>query len=114
LASFIKIPPKVESIKEVLSDIDIQKVKNYLEGRKEKYENENLRDSIIFYLGIDCSLRRQEVINLNWENINFEEESINIVKSKGGKSRVVYFNDKLKNLLLSYRKLTGNYGSAHN
>jgi len=41
--------------------------------RKEKYKNENLRDMIIFSLGIDCGLRRQEFINLNWEDINFEE-----------------------------------------
>ena len=112
LASFVKIPPKVESLKEVLSDIDIQKVKNYLEIRKEKYRFENIRDSIIFYLGIDCGLRRQEIINLNWEDIDFEDNSINIIKSKGGKSRVVYFNDKLKGFLISYRRLTGNYRGA--
>ncbi len=48
LGSFIKIPPKVESLKEVLSDLDIQRIVNYLESRKERYENENLRDYIIF------------------------------------------------------------------
>lgn len=112
LASFIKIPTKIEPIKEVLSDIDIKKIKNYLGVRKEKFKLENLRDSIIFYLGIDCGFRRQEFINLNWENINFAESSINIVRSKGGKSRVVYFNGKLKDLLISYRRLTGNYSSA--
>ena len=112
LASFIKIPTKVEPVKEVLSDINIQRIKNYLENRKEKYKFENLRDSIIFYLGIDCGLRRQELINLNWEDINFEESSIKIIKSKGGKSRIVCFNGKLKDLLLSCRRLTGNYSSA--
>lgn len=112
LASFIKTPPKVQSIEELLSDIDIQKVKNYLEARKEKYRNENLRDNIIFYLGIDCGLRRQELINLNWEDIDFEDNSVNIIKSKGGKSRVVCFNQELNNLLIQYRRLTGNYNNA--
>jgi len=112
LASFLKIPPKVETIKELLSDIDIKRIENYLGIRKEKYKFENLRDSIIFYLGIDCGLRRQEFINLNWEEICFEEKSLNIVRSKGGKSRVVFFNDKLKGFLLTYRRLTGNYDSA--
>ena len=111
-ASLIKIPSKVESIKEELSDLDIKNIKNYLPARKEKYKNENLRDIIIFNLGIDCGLRRQEFINLNWEDINFEESSINIKNSKGRKNRVVYFNKKLRELLYLYRKLNGKYINA--
>ena len=111
-ASLIKIPPKVDPIKEELSDIDIKNIKNYLSVRKEKYRNENLRDMIIFNLGIDCGLRRQEFINLNWEDINFKENSINIKNSKGRKNRVVYFNRKLRELLYLYRKLNGKYINA--
>jgi len=108
-SSLIKIPSKVESIKEELSDLDIKNIKNYLSVRKEKYRNENLRDTIIFNLGIDCGLRRQEFINLNWEDINFKEDSINIKNSKGRKNRVVYFNRNLRELLYLYRKLNGKY-----
>ena len=111
-ASLIKTPSKVESIKEELSDLDIKNIKNYLPARKEKYKNENLRDMIIFNLGIDCGLRRQEFINLNWEDINLEESSINIKNSKGRKNRVVYFNRKLRELLYLYRKLNGKYINA--
>jgi len=35
-ASLIKIPPKVESIKEELSDLDIKNIKNYLSVRTSK------------------------------------------------------------------------------
>jgi len=112
LASFIKVPPKIKPIKEELSDLDIKKIKNYLLVRKEKYRNENLRDEIIFSLGIDCGLRRQEFINLNWEDINFKENSINIKNSKGRKNRVVYFNSNLGELMYSYRKSSGKYISA--
>jgi len=111
-SSFINIPKKVASIKEYLSDIDIENIKNYLSRRKEKYKNENLRDKIILNLGINCGLRRQEFINLNWEDINFKENSINIKKSKGRKSRVVYFNKDLEELLYLYRKLSGKYINA--
>lgn len=111
-ASLIKIPSKVESIKEELSDLDIKNIKNYLPARKEKYKNENLRDKIIFNLGIDCGLRRQEFINLNWEDINLKESSINIKNSKGRKNRVVYFNKDLRELLYLYRKLNGKYINA--
>jgi len=111
-ASLIKIPLKVESIKEELSELDIKNIKNYLSVRKEKYGNENLRDTIIFNLGIDCGLRRQEFINLNWEDINLKESSINIKNSKGRKNRVVYFNKDLRELLYLYRKLNGKYINA--
>jgi len=112
LASFIKVPPKIKPIKEELSDLDIKKIRNYLLKRKERYRNENLRDEIIFSLGIDCGLRRQEFINLNWEDINFKENSINIKNSKGRKNRVVYFNSNLGKLMHSYRKSSGKYISA--
>jgi len=111
-SSFINIPKKVASIKEYLSDIDIENIRKYLSRRKEKYNNENLRDRIIFSLGINCGLRRQEFINLNWEDINFKENSINIKNSKGRKNRVVYFNENLRELLYLYRKLNGKYISA--
>jgi len=111
-SSFIDIPKKVASIKEYLSDMDIQNIKNYLSVRKEKYKNENLRDKIIISLGIDCGLRRQEFINLNWEDINFDENSINIKNSKGRKNRIVYFNKDLREFLYLYRKLNGKYISA--
>lgn len=111
-SSLIKIPSKVASIKEYLSDMDIENIKNYLSLRKEKYKNQNLRDKIIFSLGIDCGLRRQEFINLNWEDINFDENSINIKNSKGRKNRVVYFNKDIRELLSLYRKLSGKYISA--
>ena len=112
LSSFIKVPPKVKPIKEELSDLDIKKIRNYLFKREENYRNENLRDTIIFSLGIDCGLRRQEFINLNWEDINFKENSINIKNSKGRKNRIVYFNSNLGELMHSYRKLSGKYISA--
>jgi site-specific recombinase XerD len=108
----IKIPKKVASIKEYLSDMDIENIRNYLSRRKEKYRNENLRDKIIFYLGVECGLRRQEFINLNWEDINFDEGSINIKNSKGRKNRVIYFNSNLRELLSLYRKISGKYVSA--
>ncbi len=111
-SSFIKIPQKVAAIKEYLSDMDIENIRNYLSARKEKYKNQNLRDRIIFSLGIDCGLRRQEFINLNWEDINFDESSISIKNSKGRKNRVVYFNKELRELLFLYRKLNGKYINA--
>ncbi|GAI19317.1 unnamed protein product [marine sediment metagenome] len=108
----LKTPKKVDKKREVLTDDQIKKVENYLENRTEKYKYENLRDKIIFYLGIKCGLRKLEMIKLNWENINLDECIIKIINSKGGKDRVVYFNGDLKELLENYRRLKGKYIGA--
>jgi len=112
LYSDLKIPKKVDKKREVLTDDDIKKVENYLENRVEKFSGENIRDQIIFYLGIKCGLRKSEMIKLNWENIDLDECIIKVINSKGGKDRVVYFNGDLKKLLVNYRKVKGKYISA--
>lgn len=53
----------------------------------------NNRDWLIFHLMLDCGLRRQEVINLQVENIIAGKNVIQIVNSKGNKSRFVLIPD---------------------
>ena len=105
-------PKKVRTESEQLSENDIKKIEEYLNNKIENYKGENLRDKIIFYLGIRCGLRRGEIIHLNWEDLNFEEGRLKILNSKGSKSRVVFFNGGLKTALLEYRKILRNYEGA--
>lgn len=65
LYSDLKVHKKVDKKSEVLTNGDIRKVEAYLENRTEKFKHENLRDKIIFYLGIKCGLRKSEMIKLN-------------------------------------------------
>jgi len=108
----LEAPRVPEAIVEVLSSNDIAKIEHYLNSRKENYFAENTRDYLIMYLGIYCGLRKAEMVNLNWEEINTQECIIKILNSKGGKNRMLKFNDKVKNLLIEYRKKTGNYKGA--
>jgi len=119
-----KIEPvkKVQTIERViLFKKEINKIEDYIKNRDSK-EIYNLRDLIIFYLGISCGLRRQEMINLNWNDIELDEKGntyIKVIKSKGKKSRVVYISHNLYDLIKDYRKelrrykgavIRGNYG----
>ncbi len=110
--SKIKPPKKVETIMEVLSEEDIKRVEKYFSCRKEKFNSENIRDILIINFGTKCSLRRSEIIGLDWEHINLKTNRMKIVKSKGGKTRVVYFSDDIKNLLIEYRRITRFYKGA--
>ena len=112
LSSNLKVPRKNKKESEYLTDMDISKIEYYLGNRSEKYRGENLRNSIVFYLGIKCGLRKSEMIKLNWEDINLDDKKIKILDSKGGKDRVVYFNGKLRKDLCKYRKLINQYSGA--
>lgn len=112
LADDLVTPKKVRAEREYLSESDIQIVEEYLKSKSENYKGENQRDNIIFYLGVCCGLRKSEIINLKWQDIDFNECKIKILNSKGGKNRIVYFNSNLKNVLLEYRKTTKNYDGA--
>ncbi|MFL0251139.1 tyrosine-type recombinase/integrase [Clostridium neuense] len=48
-----------------------------------------LRDKCMFLLLFLTGMRRQELINLRWKDINFKDLTINIIKSKGKKSRQI-------------------------
>ena len=76
-------------IKETLTDENIEKLRD---------ECENIRDLALVELLISTGMRVGEIVNLNKEDINFEERSC-IVLGKGNKQREVYFDAKTKHLL---------------
>ena len=61
--------------------------------------------SIIFRLLYSCGLRISEVIKINIEDINFNENTINIINSKRNASRLVVFSNSMKKCLLGYINL---------
>ena len=61
--------------------------------------------SIIFRLLYACGLRISEVVKINIENINFSENTINIINSKRNMSRLIVFSNSMKQCLLDYINL---------
>lgn len=76
--------------------------------------NEELKHQACFYFGFLCGLRRQEIIGLTWDNIDFENKSFRITqgairvkgektKTKGTKTaksiRTLHLPDILYNIL---------------
>lgn len=91
-------PCKYESRKKVED-----KVPNTIEMASLKLAYENARGVARFMLGIlsTTGIRIQELLDLTWEDINFETAQI-IIKGKGAKERVVYTTAKV---LDYYREL---------
>ena len=101
----LKIPKSSSKEAEFLTDEEIEKIEYCLSLRKENYKAEKQRDKLVFYLGLYCGMRKSEIIKLNWQDINLDSNLLNIINSKGGKSRKVKFSDKVKELLREYKQL---------
>ena len=61
--------------------------------------------SIIFRLLYACGLRISEVLKIEIKDINFNENTINIIDSKRHISRLVVFSNSMKKCLLDYINL---------
>ena len=59
---------------------------------------------ILFRLLYSCGLRISEAIKININDINFEENTINIIDSKRHISRLVVFSNSMKKCLEDYMK----------
>ena len=79
-------------IKETFTDENIEKM---------RAECKNIRNLAIIELLISTGMRVGELVNLNIEDINFEDRSC-IVQGKGNKQREVYFDARTKIHLMQY------------
>ncbi|WP_134117447.1 tyrosine-type recombinase/integrase [Orenia marismortui] len=62
------------------------------------------RNKAMVKLMLDTGLRLSEVINLKWNNVDFNAESIDVKEGKGGKDRVVWFGQTTKDILANWKK----------
>ncbi|MCM1131690.1 MAG: site-specific integrase [Roseburia sp.] len=74
---------KPEDVKKILAQIDSMK----------------LEHQVIIYLLLSTGIRRNELVNIKMQNINFRNKSIYLEFTKSGKPRYCYFGEKLEILL---------------
>ena len=103
----VKFPKSDKRIVKPLSSSEVVKIHKHI--CKSSYP---LRNLCIFYLMLDCGLRRGEVIRLDLDDIDLEHQFISIVNSKGSKSRVIPMSYRVHLLLTNYIKETPKSRSA--
>lgn len=66
----------------------------------------DLREKTIILLMVDTGLRRQEVCNLNRQDVDIETGTINVHQGKGKKDRLVIIGAVTRRALFAYLKVT--------
>lgn len=69
----------------------------------------NLNHRLIIQVGYSAGLRVSEIINLKWEDIDFNRNIIHLKKAKGKKDRVVMLSVKVKESLQSINQNQAGY-----
>lgn len=66
-----------------------------------------LRNYVLSALLWSTGLRNSELCNLDWRDIDLKESALMVRRGKGGKQRQVFFNERLRKLLIRYHKQMG-------
>ena len=67
-----------------------------------------LREKALILFMVDSGLRRAEIINLNWDDIDIMSGLVRIKRGKGGKARSAVIGATTRRALLAYRRILGN------
>ncbi|HEC89741.1 MAG TPA: integrase [Thermoplasmatales archaeon] len=63
---------------------------------------ENLKHKLVLMFLYYAGLRLDELVNLRWQDVDFDREIIHMKTSKGDKERVIFLHPKLKDMLKVY------------
>ena len=76
---------------------------------KPKSEFVQERDRLIFLLMLHCGLRRIEVSNLRWSDVDFNRQLLIVRNGKGGKDRFVALNETMHDALKNCTRLSDEF-----
>lgn len=93
------LPKNIVRLPKYLTLEQAKKIQNIFNTTNSKYP---LRNNTIITLFLATGIRISELVNINLEDINFNNNTILIKHGKGNKSRTVYFSDSCKKQLLKY------------
>jgi len=102
-AVLIRPPRKKVKIPKIFNDIELEKFLAATEHNiYTKFKKYGLRDKLIFTMFAYTGLRRTELINLNWNDINLGNRYLIVRKSKNKNQRIIPLHDKVLELLDKY------------
>lgn len=103
----IHLPKRTKSLPKSLNEHEVGLLIRAIDDDKENTDLQKftkLRNKTIFTILYSSGLRISELLNLKFNDIDFETRTMRI-RGKGDKDRIVLFDDKALNMILEYNKL---------
>ena len=102
-AILIRPPRKKVKIPKVFNEIELEKFLKATDHNSDtRFKKYALRDKLIFTMFAYTGLRRTELINLNWNDINLGSKYLIVKKSKNKNQRIIPIHDRVISLLDLY------------
>ncbi len=99
-------PKKPKRIPHFVPERDMENLLNNIQW---KTEFEQLRNQLIIEFLYSSGLRRSELLNVQWKDINLNNQLVRVT-GKGNKTRIVPFNESTKNCIQKYEAYCQNHG----
>lgn len=90
----IPLAKKEAKLPQVISKEEVQKLFEVTMNLKHRFVL-----SLLYYTGI----RLNELLNLNWEDFDFQRETIHLKTTKGSKDRVIFLHEKIKRFIQEFQ-----------
>ena len=98
----IKVPKKINKIPSVMSKYEVDLIIKSVDFAPLRCRKNTIRDKLILSLLYYTGIRKSELLNLNWTDINLSKSFIIIRRGKGGKDRLIPLHKEVTWLLDQY------------
>jgi len=98
----IRVPKKVCRIPSVMSKYEVDLIIKSVDFAPLRCRKNNIRDKLVLSLLYYTGIRKSELLNLNWTDINLSKSFIIIRRGKGGKDRLIPLHKEVTMLLDKY------------
>lgn len=101
--SLLSTPKKIKKLPKVLNEIELAKLlsaPNYIKSSREK--KNTVRDKLILTMFAYTGIRRSELLNLSWDDINLGEKYLIVRKAKNKTDRLIPLHTRVSQLLDVY------------
>ena len=98
----IRVPKKIYRIPSVMSKYEVDLIIRSVDFAPLRCRKNNTRDKLVLSLLYYTGIRKSELLNLNWTDINLSKSSVIIRRGKGGKDRLIPLHRKVTELLDKY------------
>ncbi len=98
----IKVPKKINKIPTVMSKHEVDLIIRSVDFAPLRYRKNTVRDRLILTLLYYTGIRRNELLKLNWDDLNLSKSTLIVRSGKGNKDRLIPIHSTLSKLLDKY------------